>query len=538
MSAYLCNGDLHGVSLGAAIAGSSPFCPKGNEWIQRVEEIEVNQKIYTIMEKNIVLLDVLHRLVGGATEKHFVQIMVDSFCTDMMRVFESSPFKFVTLPSGSFAAHVAQENSAWWTMVKDRVSLSIQPDMMACVVLKMKRYSDASITFVLFGAEAKGFLSSLAVARGQAFSISSVGVFELLQLGFAREECVVPAVEYNGSEIAFGASYLLGGDPAYVNLTGTIDLRREEGRLLAAKWFTFLSQELIPGLVRRVESLATSDDNHHVVVDPAQEMWYKTPDCQDVMRPFKIAVAVGKTSKKVDVRYTSVGVMLSNVVHIWRNMSEEGRQRVVWPNGLFGWEQRTDKEEYVSRLPIEKIHNAQRELDRIVGVEVDKVLPVLAFPKLSGDFQSLSDNSPSDIPPNILDYLEPAIRAVDVAGGVHFDLYPSNVMVRLDQDGKNVIELKLIDFDFVLIQGREVPVEHKYRLNIHTCAEKRPSVLRDMEFASSAMDWWFYCALEQYMVSGVGKENESFDDFRVRMLRVDREWLVSEALELANKYHS
>jgi hypothetical protein len=114
----------------------------------------------------------------------------------------------------------------------------------------------------------------------------------------------------------------------------------------------------------------------------------------------------------------------------------------------------------------------------------------MVHPKLNG-YQTVRDSRPPD---NVWPVIVAKLRIIHGAGVVHMDLFPGNIMWKVDSDGN--VTVVFIDFDAALLLGERVPIGafDIVQRNGHE-GTYHPKLFDKDAVAIEAFDWWVVALL-------------------------------------------
>jgi hypothetical protein len=279
---------------------------------------------------------------------------------------------------------------------------------------------------VLLASIAKGVEASNIAAGLQCFQICADAAIELYRKGLKREDCVVPGVIFCGEEFQIVGVYLVGSTfPVMVNISSLISITHVE---VLSRWVGVLKEAISDTVTLLQQSLPRADSGQ-----------------------VRCKLDAGYFYKPIQKRF-----FLSKMMVIYDKLYHtEGSVEVIqFPLGLIS-------------VPI-AINTHAAEIRRAVLHCITKFFtkangdydndPCLIFSFLEGWCNTRPDDDHCEA---YIKQLSKVINILNLAGVVHMDLTPANIMWKPmnNHDGDRDVQLQVIDFEDALMVGSGVHEE-------------------------------------------------------------------------------
>jgi hypothetical protein len=284
---------------------------------------------------------------------------------------------------------------------------------------------------VLLASVAKGVESSNIAAGLQCFQICADAAIELYRKGLKPEDCVVPGVIFCGEVCQIVGVYLVGSTfPVMVNISSLISITNVE---VLSRWVGVL-KEAISDTVTLLQQSQPRADSLQV----------------------RCKLDAGYFYKPIQKRFFDQRIILSKMMMIYDKLYHtEGSVEVIqFPLGLIS-------------VPVE-IHTHAAEIRRAVLHCITKFFtkanedydndPCLIFSFLEGWCNTRPDDDHCEA---YIKQLHKVVNILNLAGVVHMDLRPENIMWKPmnNHDGDKNVQLQVIDFEDALMVGSGVHEE-------------------------------------------------------------------------------
>lgn len=279
---------------------------------------------------------------------------------------------------------------------------------------------------VLLASIAKGVEASNIAAGLQCFQICADAAIELYRKGLKREDCVIPGVIFCGEEFQIVGVYLVCSTfPVMVNISSLISITHVE---VLSRWVGVLKEAISDTVTLLQQSLPRADSGQ-----------------------VRCKLDAGYFYKPIQKRF-----FLSKMMVIYDKLSHiEGSVEVIqFPLGLIS-------------VPI-AINTHAAEIRRAVLHCITKFFtkanrdydndPCLIFSFLEGWCNTRPDDDHCEA---YIKQLRKVINILNLAGVVHMDLTPANIMWKPmnNHDGDRDVQLQVIDFEDALMVGSGVHEE-------------------------------------------------------------------------------
>ena len=337
--------------------------------------------------------------------------------------------------------------------------------------------SKRTVQIVLAGGEAKNTETSITVAHAQAAMVAATGAVSLHKLGLGVEDCVVPFISFTGTHEQHGAAYVLeNGLPCIAQISRCFDLG-SHGEARAAAQHRLAIKKRIARTISVIDSISRSQhiDNVATLLDLTGHISYnfdknyflKAPhqrwDSSKDNEPFGALL-----SRKVSARAT-LAVM---------EAARRGKVPAVLP---------------LTCIPT---IDARDSITVVTGIK-------FVFENMTG--KGFKAGLPST-PPLFYAWLEASVEAVQklhLAGVVHMDLHPFNILHRINGDNK--VEVLLIDFDSAYRTDMCVPRGVIGNLERGAWAMAYPRSLLEAGMPPNpAIDWYYLAGILLTFLHGHG----------------------------------
>ena len=281
---------------------------------------------------------------------------------------------------------------------------------------------------VLLASVAKGVEASNIAAGLQCFQICADAAIALYRKGLKPEDCVVPGVIFCGEECQIVGVYLVGSTfPVMVNISSLISITNEE---VLSRWVGVLKEAISDTVTLLQQSLPRADSLE-----------------------IRCKLDAGYFYKPIQKRFFNQGIILSKMMRIYDKLHHtEGSVEVIqFPLGLISVPAAINTHAAEIRRAV--LHCITKFFTKSNG-DYDND-PCLIFSFLEGWCNTRPDDDHCEA---YIKQLRKVVNILNLAGVIHMDLRPANIMWKHlnNHDGDINVQLQVIDFEDALMVGSGV----------------------------------------------------------------------------------